>query len=302
MERFFWAELEKNRPRYIMLDETQQLPFDPRVNKYLEAHARNWNYENNFKNSSGFNNTHDYGEGKRKRKDRGSGADYGEEARYNSGSVIGNGTHQGVTGNVDYDENSGLDAETSGGTSKSRSDGIQKSAQKAAPMSASNIGIVNGDGENTLAMAHLGELDFTYASQYGQSDAAELSNGSHSDERDGARIGADRKGGMGYDKASELKNEQTAGSEASKDARKNAFENSGRDSEARDFHNDTSNGNNESGYSNSRNINQNIYKGREGLTAQEALRTTEDYLRKYGPAIDHLIMILEKCFIGVYDI
>lgn len=286
----------------MMLDAAQQLPFDPMVNKYLEAQAQNWNYENNYKNSSGFNNTHDYGDGQRKRQDRGSGADYGEEARYNSGSVIGNSSRQGAVGNVDYDAASGIDAETSGGTTKNRSDGIQKSAQKAAPMSASNIGIVNGDGEDTLAMAHIGELDFTYASQYGQSDAAELSSGSHSDERDAARIGTDRKGGMGYDKAKELKNEQTAGSEASKDSRKNAFENSGNDSEERDFHNDSTNGNNESGYTNSHNINQNIYKGREGLTAQEALRATEDYLREYGPAIDHLIKILEKCFIGVYDI
>lgn len=228
---------------------------------------------------------------------------------------------------------------TDGRTSE---DSRTRQADKAAPMSAVNLAMTQGSGDAQLPGGHLGDMDFTFASAYSQRDGGAINKTDKTETTDGTttdnggsytvnnrhdsgnetttRTGTDTTateygsqtttthGGSEtteYGKTETLTgsdNETGNSSSTRTDDLSHEWNDKSTRQEQRDLYNDVTTSKNDKSQQNKTSTNRNRYTGREGLTPQEGLRTAEDYLRKYGPAIDFLISKLEICFIGIYDI
>lgn len=382
MEMFFWRTLNKYRPRFLTLLEIQGIHFDPMVNKYLEAEntdkaqrtasGSSTNSGDNTRTGNSTTNATDKGtmteEGDSARLTSESNtAEAGTErtssttaaensghsetskdgrtstgTRLNDANRINNRTTQGTTDETTAATGGYSDVTEGTDASKSRSDGRTREAAKQAPMSASNVPATQGDGAATLPGAHIGDLDFTYASNYGQRDEGRLasdettrnSTTAHTSEDNSSRHGATQDAASengtesvrettqgqedatrtaasldersastnGAERGSETRAENRAGQESTQDKRT-----SGHDNTAVTTTNTTdgdkyfSTGTRNDKTTEER-LNRNRLTGRDGLTPQEGLRTSEEYLRRMGPAINYLIDVLETCFIGIYDI
>lgn len=382
MDLFFWRTLNKYRPRFLTLLDIQGIPFDPMVNKYLEAEQTDkiqrtaagstTTDQTGTRNGTTTSDTTDNGsttdEGSTARlhsedastasggerhseqatAENGGRTDTAKDGRTTTGSRLNDGTssanrsEQGTSDETAAANGGGTEYDTNNSTSKSQTDDRTREAQKAAPMNASNIPAQAGDGTRTLSGNHIGDLDFEYASNYGQRDAGHLSNsedngtsnkattteesrathgatqgvssenGTTSDRettqgqedanRDNAAL--DEKSGAtsGSERNAENSTETRAGREAEQDKRTSQHENK--------IGNTTTNADTDKldsttkrqDQENTARVNRNRLTGRDGLTPQEAMKTSEEYLRKIGPAIQYLIDVLEICFIGIYDL
>lgn len=382
MDVFFWRTLTRYRDRFLALLDMQGIPFDPMVNKYLEAEDIDKIQRNASGTSTNSGDNTRTTNATTTATDRGTATENGDSARLTSDSTtsaIGS-TRTSATTNADNAgrAEAGNDGRTSTGTrlndgsrsasrtaqgtsdettaanggysdvtdgkdtTHSQSDGRTREAAKQAPMSASNVTSTQGDGKNTLTGGHIGDLDFAYASNYGQRDDGRISNDDTTHNVTTARTSQDQgsKHGATQDVASEngtesnrettqLQDDATRSS-ATTDTKSGAMQTSDQGIETR---NDDKSGKETmqdrrtSGHDNIANttvtgsdgdkyfaqgthtdkttedrVNRNRLTGRDGLTPQAGLMTAEDYLRRMGPAIGYLIDVLETCFIGMYDI
>lgn len=204
-------------------------------------------------------------------------------------------------------------------TSDSSNDSVTRNASKAAPMSASGVTSAAA-GEGQAPGPHLSNLDFSYASQYTQQDNAGRDIGKNDENRSETRTETVTTN----DSGSDTRKETTSGSERV---------NGNRSGQTTDTHDenktDTESTNDDiirNGTVHAYQLDQRAYTdegtsrkedtvttqtsdtstnritGREGLTPQEAKRQAEEYLRRFNPAIEWFLGVLETCFIGIYDI
>lgn len=83
------------------------------------------------------------------------------------------GTYTSFKGSHDEHTSQGSHNNDNNGSSS----GVTREATKSAPMSAVNIPMTTGDGKDSVAGSNLGNLDFTFASGYGQNNNAGISKG-----------------------------------------------------------------------------------------------------------------------------
>lgn len=336
-DRYFRRTITNYKGKFETLLMIEGIKFDPMVNRYLEAQQihngtgsnRGVTY-NDFSNKQGgsgnvttdtttkdlesYKGLHT-GKSILKAKGLNSSEEETNNSKLTTGSLesTGSNTHSGTV------TTTGRSAGETHNTSDSSNDSVTRNASKAAPMSASGVtSTAAGDGQ--APGPHLANLDFSYASQYAQQDSAGRDIGKNDENR------------------SETHSESETTSERSSDTRKDTntgreTDKGGRKVQARDERDDNKTDTNRmddkresDGSVHAFQLDQRAYTdegtsrkedtvttqtsdtstnritGREGLTPQEAKRQAEEYLRRFNPAIEWFLGVLETCFIGIYDI
>ena len=336
-DRYFRRTITNYKSKFETLLMIEGIKFDPMVNRYLEAQQirngtgsnRGVTY-NDFSNKQGGSgnvttdtttkDTESYkGLHTAQSETHNTGLNSSEEETNNSklttGSLesIGSNMHSGTV------TTSGRSAGETHNTSDSSNDSVTRKADKVAPMSASGVTSAAA-GEGQAPGPHLANLDFSYASQYAQQDNAGRNIGKNDENK------------------SETHSESVTTTERNSDTRKDSntgreTDKGGRKVQARDKRDENKNDTDRTddkresdGNVHAYQIDQRAYTdegtsrkedtvttqtsdtstnritGREGLTPQEAKRQAEEYLRRFNPAIEWFLGVLETCIIGIYDI
>lgn len=240
-----------------------------------------------------------------------------------------------ASGSQDKVTTSGTDGGTetrqgssSGSTSENRANTIRR-AQKDAPQSAVNLPRETRQFSNatgSYSIKGLGDLDFSYASRYGEDSDFGGTYGASSETqnqtitRQGTTGGTEtRSYGRNQQTGTDITDTETFQGYKATDT-DNGEENVSRetsDSKSGDRTVTTTRANSQTndngsstrttqgtvqGSSTDRELNRNRYTGREGLTPQAGLESALLYLQTMPQAIKWLLDILEPCFIGVFDL
>lgn len=353
MTNFFWRTLHMYTPRYQSLVRIESLDFDPMVNRYFEAQ---FVQSGSSENSSSVH-TENGGESDVTR--TGSTHDHSTEepktemsVKVHDESVM---QTQDTLGETDvrvtndnlkdtteykgqkYLENSGKEHSYSGNDNydksititpthvESETTGTAKSANKSAPMSAVNA------GGTAAAQGALGDLDFTYATGYAQTDT---DNKTETDTTENHNVEKhvdmwtefqQRKNTEGFNNREDvttrtgstlthgeetvnIKETQNIGGDVTTTtayAEGSVIE---RDSISEIISDQTHTENSGSsdtisgGTNITNNTSTNRYTGREGLTPQEGMMSASDYLMNYSTAFRWLCRKLDSCFNFNYDV
>ena len=336
-DRYFRRTITNYKGKFETLLMIEGIKFDPMVNRYLEAQQihngtgsnRGVTY-NDFSNKQGgsgnvttdtatkdiesYKGLHT-GQSVNKSKGLSSSEEQTNNSKLTSGSLesTGSNSHEGSSSTA------GSSTGETHNTSDSSNDSVTRKADKVAPMSASGVTSAAA-GEGQAPGPHLANLDFSYASQYAQQDNASRDIGKNDENR------------------SETRSETVTTTETGSDTRKETTtdretDKGGRKVQARDERDDnktdtdrTDDKRESDGSVHAFQLDQRAYTdegtsrkedtvttqtsdtstnritGREGLTPQEAKRQAEEYLRRFNPAIEWFLGVLETCFIGIYDI
>ena len=288
MDVFFWRDLNIYANRYKALVRVETIDFDPMVNRYFESEFVS-NHSNSGTEQGSVSMT-----GRSNSTEAGNSATSGTTEESSSSTTTVNIVGSENKSGSKYGSN---DTTTQSNTTTSNDhtesadvETITKSANKIAPMDASNAGGTSGK---------LANLDFTYASGYNQTDVASHSSGESHD--DGVTENYSTSNGVNSENSSEngthSENQQTStasgtnGESSSTTVNNNTIsgENSSEQTNAKLFNNSGSD------------INRNRYTGREGLTPQQAMALASDYLMNYSTAFKWLCKNLEKNFISLYN-
>ena len=336
-DRYFRRTITNYKGKFETLLMIEGIKFDPMVNRYLEAQQiRNGTGSNRGVTYNDFSNKQG-GSGNVTTDTTTKDKDHQEGTRNGTSIIIatGGGTSTEKYNNskttneklVATDNNSREVSNTTTGnntgethtTSDSSNDSVTRNASKAAPMSASGV-TAAAAGEGQAPGTHLDNLDFSYASQYAQQDNAGRNIGKNDENRSETRTETVTT----KDTVNDTRNETTNGSETGSGGR------SGQTTETRNENKTdtetTTDDITRDGNVHAYQIDQRAYTdegtsrkedtvttqtsdtstnritGREGLTPQEAKRQAEEYLRRFNPAIEWFLGVLETCFIGIYDI
>lgn len=204
-------------------------------------------------------------------------------------------------------------------TSDSSNDSVTRNASKAAPMSASGVTSAAA-GEGQAPGPHLANLDFSYASQYTQQDNAGRNIGKNDENRSETRSetvttketgsdtrkettsGSETGTGNRSGKTTEKRDENKTDTEATKDDITRDGNVHAYQIDQRAYTDEGTSRKEDTVTTQTSDTSTNRITGREGLTPQEAKRQAEEYLRRFNPAIEWFLGVLETCFIGIYDI
>ena len=372
MELFFWTTLDKYRNRFLKIAGLQDINFDPMVSRYFEQeHINNiksssdriahgtgtdTNTGRNTTSADNYDDTKNISYNTSISKADGTTQNISADTT-DSANKTGNSTTESAAHNRVYSNTTQGDAaaQTAGETQTNNKtennlvresttnntaiqDSIARSATKSAPMNASGItSTTPGDTETKkLKSPHLGNLDFNYASAYGQNDAENLTTtedkqtgkekttntadnttGTETTERrsyndireESERTGDERASaaaGLNYTSDTHHNYNDNTTTSATTNGTENAGHNVQQSKATTTGESENTNERSTESTENTKNTTENTdrirYTGREGLTPQEALRQAERYLRDIGPAINYIIEKLEPCFFGVYDI
>ena len=336
-DRYFRRTITNYKGKFETLLMIEGIKFDPMVNRYLEAQQirngtgsnRGVTY-NDFSNKQGGSgnvttdtttkDTESYkGLRTTQSETHNKGLSTSEEQTDNSklttGSLesTGSNTHSGTV------TTSGRSAGETHNTSDSSNDSVTRNASKAAPMSASGV-TATAAGEGQAPGPHLANLDFSYASQYTQQDNAgrnigkndENKSETHSEsvtttERDSDTrkdTTTDRETDKGSRKvqARDNRDENKNDTDRTDDKRENDGNVHAYQVDQRAYTDEGTSRKEDTVTTQTSDTSTNRITGREGLTPQEAKRQAEEYLRRFNPAIEWFLGVLETCFIGIYDI
>ena len=336
-DRYFRRTITNYKGKFETLLMIEGIKFDPMVNRYLEAQQiRNGTGSNRGVTYNDFSNKQG-GSGNVTTDTTTKDKEHQEGTRNGTSIVIATDigtsaeeTHDGKTTNATLEiignnkriGNNTTTVNSTGethNTSDSSNDSVTRNASKAAPMSASGV-TATAAGEGQAPGPHLSNLDFSYASQYTQQDNAGRNIGKNDENRSDTRSETVTTN----DSNDDTRKETTSGHETVKGKR------SGQTTDKHDENKTdtestkddiTRNGNvhayqvDQRAYTDegtsrkedtvttqTSDTSTNRITGREGLTPQEAKRQAEEYLRRFNPAIEWFLGVLETCFIGVYDI
>lgn len=336
-DRYFRRTITNYKGKFETLLMIEGIKFDPMVNRYLEAQQiRNGTGSNRGVTYNDFSNKQG-GSGNVTTDTTTKDKDHQEGTRtvtsiINAKDIVTSAeeTHDGKTTNVTLDVigsnkrngNSTTTGNSTGethNTSDSSNDSVTRNASKAAPMSASGV-TTTAAGEGQAPGPHLDNLDFSYASQYTQQDNAGrnigkndenrsdtrsetvTTNDSGSDTRKETTIGSERvngnRSGQTTDTHDENKTDtETTTDDITRDGNVHAYQ-----VDQRAYTDEGTSRKEDTVTTQTSDTSTNRITGREGLTPQEAKRQAEEYLRRFNPAIEWFLGVLEKCFIGIYDI
>lgn len=336
-DRYFRRTITNYKGKFETLLMIEGIKFDPMVNRYLEAQQIHngtgsnrgvtYNDYSNKQGGSGNVTTDTTTKDKENQigtrnvtsiinaKDIATSAEETHDGKITSVTLDATGSNKRLGNSTTTGNSTG---ETHN-TSDSSNDSVTRNASKAAPMSASGV-TATAAGEGQAPGPHLANLDFSYASQYTQQDNAGRNIGKNDENRSETRSETVTTNDTGSD----TRKETTSGSERV---------NGNRSGQTTDTHDenktDTESTNDDiirNGNVHAFQIDQRAYTdegtsrkedtvttqtsdtstnritGREGLTPQEAKRQAEEYLRRFNPAIEWFLGVLETCFIGIYDI
>ena len=288
MSVFFWRDLNIYANRYKALVRVETIDFDPMVNRYFESE-----FVSNHSNSGS---------------EQGSVSMAGTSTSTEAGNSATSGTTEESASSTTTTNITGADnrsgskfgstdtttqnnTETSAdATTNTAVDSTSKSANKVAPMDASNAGGTSGK---------LNNLDFTYASGYNQTDSNSTTDSTNHSE--GTSEGYSTSNGVSSENSSEN------GSHSESQQSSTASGTNG-ESNSTTVTNNTVNGESSSEQTNAKlfnntgsDVNRNRYTGREGLTPPQAMALASDYLMNYSTAFKWLCKNLEKNFISLYN-
>lgn len=336
-DRYFRRTITNYKGKFETLLMIEGIKFDPMVNRYLEAQQ--------IHNGTGSNRGVTYNDYSNKQGGSGNvttdtttkDKDHQEGTRNVTSiiNVIGSGTsteeyHDSKTtsGTLDNTGSNTRDGSSSTAgsstgethnTSDSSNDSVTRNASKAAPMSASGV-TTTAAGEGQAPGPHLSNLDFSYASQYAQQDAAGRDIGKNDENRSetrsetvttketgsdtrkettsGTETGTGNRSGTTTEKHDENKTDtETTKDDITRDGSVHAFQ-----LDQRAYTDEGTSRKEDTVTTQTSDTSTNRITGREGLTPQEAKRQAEEYLRRFNPAIEWFLGVLETCFIGIYDI
>ena len=336
-DRYFRRTITNYKGKFETLLMIEGIKFDPMVNRYLEAQQIHngtgsnrgvtYNDYSNKQGGSGNVTTDTATKGTESYKGlhtgqsilKAKGLNSSEEQTNNSKLTSGSLESTGSNSRDGSSSTAGSSTGETHNTSDSSNDSVTRNASKSAPMSASGVTSAAA-GEGQAPGPHLANLDFSYASQYAQQDTAGRDIGKNDENRSETRSETVTTTETGSD----TRKETTSGRETDKGSRKVQARDE-RDENKNDT--DRTDDKRESdGNVHAYQIDQRAYTdegtsrkedtvttqtsdtstnritGREGLTPQEAKRQAEEYLRRFNPAIEWFLGVLETCFIGIYDI
>ena len=288
MSVFFWRDLNIYANRYKALVRVETIDFDPMVNRYFESE-----FVSNHSNSGSEQGSVSMA-GTSMSTEAGNSATSGTTEESASSTTTTNITGaENKSGNKYASNDNTTQSNTSGSTDHTESaqvETVTKSANKVAPMDASNAGGTSGK---------LANLDFTYASGYNQTDVASNSSGESHDDTVGETYTTSN--GVSSENSSEN------GSHSESQQSSTASGTNG-ESSSTTVTNNTVNGESSSEQTNAKlfnntgsDVNRNRYTGREGLTPPQAMALASDYLMNYSTAFKWLCKNLEKNFISLYN-
>ena len=336
-DRYFKRTITNYKGKFETLLMIEGIKFDPMVNRYLEAQQihngtgsnRGVTY-NDFSNKQGGsgNVTTDT---TTKDKENQIGTRTGTSIINATGSGTSSEKHNdNKTTNVTLeiiDNNIRNGSSTTAGsstgethnTNDSSNDSVTRKADKVAPMSASGV-TSTAAGEGQAPGQHLDNLDFSYASQYAQQDNAsrdigkndenrsenrtetvttnETGNDSRNETTNGSEKGSGGRSGQTTEKHDENKTDtESTNDDITRDGSVHAYQ-----VDQRAYTDEGTSRKEDTVTTQTSDTSTNRITGREGLTPQEAKRQAEEYLRRFNPAIEWFLGVLETCFIGIYDI
>ena len=336
-DRYFRRTITNYKGKFETLLMIEGIKFDPMVNRYLEAQQ--------IRNGTGSNRGITYNDYSNKQGGSGNvttdtttkDKDTQEGTRNGKSIIIatGSGTnteeyHDNKTTNGTLvsavSNNREVKSTTTGNStgethtaSDSSNDSVARNASKAAPMSASGV-TATAAGEGQAPGPHLGNLDFSYASQYAQQDNAGRNIGKNdenksetrsdttttketdSDTRQDTTSGSETGTGKRSGKTTETRDENKTDTEATKDVITRDGNVHAYQVDQRAYTDEGTSRKEDTVTTQTSDTSTNRITGREGLTPQEAKRQAEEYLRRFNPAIEWFLGVLETCFIGIYDI
>ena len=336
-DRYFRRTITNYKGKFETLLMIEGIKFDPMVNRYLEAQQihngtgsnRGVTY-NDFSNKQGGSGNvttdtttkdKETQEGTRNGTSIIAATGSGTSAEEYHDSKTTSGTLD-VTGSNSRDGNSTTAGSSTGethNTSDSSNDSVSRKADKVAPMSASGV-TTTAAGEGQAPGPHLANLDFSYASQYAQQDNASRDIGKNDENRSetrsetvttketgsdtrkettsGSETGTGTRSGQTTDKRDENKTDTEATKDdITRDGNVHAYQ-----VDQRAYTDEGTSRKEDTVTTQTSDTSTNRITGREGLTPQEAKRQAEEYLRRFNPAIEWFLGVLETCFIGIYDI
>ena len=336
-DRYFRRTITNYKGKFETLLMIEGIKFDPMVNRYLEAQQiRNGTGSNRGVTYNDFSNKQG-GSGNVTTDTTTKDKDHQEGTRTVT-SVInatGGGTsteeyHDNKTTSVTLDASdknirevknttTGTNTGETHATSDSSNDSVTRNASKAAPMSASGV-TATAAGEGQAPGPHLSNLDFSYASQYAQQDNAGRNIGTNDENRSDTRTetvttndtvndtrkdttsGSDTGFGDRSGKTTEYRTENKTDTETTKDDTTRDGNIHAYQVDQRAYTDEGTSRKEDTVTTQTSDTSTNRITGREGLTPQEAKRQAEEYLRRFNPAIEWFLGVLETCFIGIYDI
>ena len=336
-DRYFRRTITNYKGKFETLLMIEGIKFDPMVNRYLEAQQirngtgsnRGVTY-NDFSNKQGGSgnvttdtttNDKENQIGTRNVTSIINATDIGTSAEESHDGKTTNGTLEIIGSNkrIGNSTTTGNSTGETHNTSDSSNDSVTRNASKAAPMSASGV-TTTAAGEGQAPGPHLDNLDFSYASQYTQQDNAGRNIGKNDENRSDTRSETVTTNDTGND----TRKETTSGHETVNGKRSgqttNKHDENKTDTEStkddiirngnvhayqvdqRAYTDEGTSRKEDTVTTQTSDTSTNRITGREGLTPQEAKRQAEEYLRRFNPAIEWFLGVLETCFIGIYDI
>lgn len=336
-DRYFRRTITNYKGKFETLLMIEGIKFDPMVNRYLEAQQihngtgsnRGVTY-NDFSNKQGGSGNvttdtttkdKDHQEGTRNVTSiiNATGSGTNTEEHHDNKTTSGTLDVIGSNKRIGNNTTTGTSTGETHNTSDSSSDSVTRNASKAAPMSASGV-TSTAAGEGQAPGPHLTNLDFSYASQYAQQDNAGRNIGKTDENRSGTNTetvttdetvsdtrkdttsGSETVGGNRSGKTTEKRDENKTDTETTKDDITRDGSVHAYQVDQRAYTDEGTSRKEDTVTTQTSDTSTNRITGREGLTPQEAKRQAEEYLRRFNPAIEWFLGVLETCFIGIYDI